>query len=271
MKKKHIIALAVCSIATSTSFAVGATAQAAAIDQQQSNVSLHPNLPSTAISFFAPIGYGPNWGVMYGSISGVNRWPGGHQADGSALVGAGLGNSDRYLGGSINYLIDSVGLNEPFAQNSALSGAVTRWLNPNTSIAVGAGRIFGSGAFEATSYNLFAAGTHLIPLTPNRSYSTPVAVTVGFGSGSFVSFNEMRLAHRDGPVQAFGALSVSPIEQLSLVADYTSQILSCGLSIIPFKRIPLVVAGYATNIAGGNILPGPVTYGLRAGFGVAFA
>ena len=272
MKKKHLAALLICGFSQSTAFAIGTTAQAAAIDVQQNILSNHPNIPSTAISFFAPIGYGPNWGAIYGSVSGVNRWPGGTKSDGSALIGAGLGNSDQYVGGSLNFLVDSLGLrDERFAQNNLLSGALTRWLTPNTSIAVGASNIFGSGAFNNTSYGLYAAGTHLIPLTPNASFATPIAVTVGFGSGNFISPSEMRVNKRDANVDAFGSLSVSPIEQLTVIGDYTAQVLTCGVSVLPIKTIPLVATAYATNIAGGHVLPGPVTYGLRIGVGFVFA
>jgi hypothetical protein len=272
MKNTYLLILGIGLLASSITFAAGSTAQAPAINLQSNILFEHPDLPMTATSLFAPIGYGPNWGAVFGSLAGVNRWPGGHLSDGSLSVGMGLGNSDKYVGGSLSLLVDSLGLrNQAFAKNSALSGAIYRWITPSTSIAVGASKIAGVGVFKNTANGFFAAGTQLIALTPNASFHTPFVVSVGVGSGPFVSAQEMMVFKRDARLNAFGALSISPIQQLSLIADYAEQLLSLGASIVPIRTLPVVVTAYASNVAGGHKVPGPVTYGLRIGVGYAFS
>lgn len=231
----------------------------------------HRNLPYTATSLFAPIGYGPNWGVVYGVLMGVNRWPGGNASDGAIALGMGLGDTDRYVGGSINVLIDSLGLrNEAFGRNTAVGGSLSRWVTPNTSFSVGASVLGGTGAFKHTANGYYLSGTQLIPLTPNAHYHKPIAVTLGVGSGNFVSPEQMMLVQSDSKVSGFGAVSFSPIRQLSFIGDYTEQVLSLGVSVLPIRRFPMWITGYATNIAGAQTLPGPVTYGLRIGFAYLF-
>jgi len=231
----------------------------------------HPHLPYTSTSIFSPVGYGPNWGTVYGVGMGVNRWPGGTKSDGALIFGMGLGDADRYIGGSLNYLIDSVGLrDEGFGQNSALGGSITRWLGPNTGVSVGAAVLAGTGVFRNSANGYFATGTQLIPLTPNSSYSRPLAITLGVGSGNFVSPEEFRVFKEDKNITGFGAVSFSPVKQFSLIGDYTEQVLSLGASWLPLKRVPLWLTGYATNIAGANTAPGPVTYGLRIGYAYVF-
>ena len=231
----------------------------------------HRNLPYTSISIFSPVGYGPNWGTVYGVGMGVNRWPGGTQSDGALIFGMGLGDSDRYIGGSLNLLIDSLGLrSEGFGQNSALGGSITRWLGPNTGVSVGASVLAGTGVFRNSANGYFASGTQLIPLTPHSNYSRPLAITLGIGSGNFVSPEEFRIFKQDKNITGFGAVSFSPVKQLSLIGDYTEQVLSLGASWLPLKRVPMWLTGYATNIAGANTAPGPVTYGLRIGFAYVF-
>ena len=231
----------------------------------------HRNLPYTATSLFAPIGYGPNWGVVYGVLMGVNRWPGGNASDGAIALGMGLGDTDRYVGGSINVLIDSLGLrSEAFGKNTAVGGSLSRWVTPNTSFTVGASVLGGTGAFKHTANGYYVSGTQLIPLTPNAHYHKPIAVTLGVGSGNFVSPEQMMIVQSDTKVSGFGAVSFSPIRQLSFIGDYTEQVLSLGVSVLPIRRFPMWITGYATNIAGAQTLPGPVTYGLRIGFAYLF-
>ena len=270
-KKIKVGAFLIGMYSSLTAFAIGSTAESAALDVQNT-VGSHPLLPMTASSLFAPMGYGPNWGVVYGSLIGVNEWPGASKADGAAVVGAGLGDSDKYVGGSVNVLVDSLGFyGDRFGQNTAVSGSVYRWLTPSTSISVGAGNIFGSGVFQHAARSFYGSVTQLVALTPNSSFKTPVALTFGLGSGAFVSPAEMLINQSDSQASAYGAISVSPIQQLSLIADFTEQVLSLGVSVTPKKTWPVVLTAYATNIAGDHQIGNTVTYGLRLGLAYAFA
>lgn len=261
---------------TNTVLAAAPAAAVAAEKQQDilnSDVILHPNLPYTSTTIFAPVGYGPDWGTVYASGGWVNRWPGNSNvSDGYLVLGLGLGDSDRYVGGSVNVLIDSLGMrDERFGQNTAVGGSIYRWLGPNTGIAVGASKFTGSGVFRHSSDGYYGAITQLIPLTPNREFSSPLAVTAGVGTGNFISPFEFRVLRRDDRVSGFGSLSLSPIRQMSVILDYTSEVLSSGISVMPIAWLPAVLTGYATNLTGSRKFDGPVTYGLRLGVGYAFA
>jgi hypothetical protein len=234
--------------------------------------SLHPTLPATATSLFAPLGYGPQWGSVYAAGAFVNRWPGGNKSDGYVLAGLGLGDADAFVGGSLTVLVDSLGLrNEGLGTNTGLSGALYRWLNQDTAISFGISNIVGSGALKHAAHGYYASITEILPLSPHTENPMPFTLTVGVGTGSLVSPSAFRIAQSDSKANVFGAASISPFSGLSIIVDYTSQILSTGASVAPLPNIPATVTFYASNLAGSRSLSGPVTYGVRVGIGYAFA
>ena len=46
----------------------------------------------------------------------------------------------------------------------------------------------------------------------------------------------------------FGGLAFSPIEMLSLIADWTGRDLNLGVSVVPARQIPLVISLGAINV-----------------------
>jgi len=271
LNKKISIGLLLGMAASTTAYS--ASTGIAAAEYASKNIYYrHPNLPGPATSIFAPVAYGPGWGVIYASGAYVNRWPGGRLSDGYGLIGMGFGDPDEYFGATVAVLIDSLGVrDEHFAQNTGVGGSAYSWITPDTSLAVGVSNFVGWGAFENTAYGVFTSLTQLIPLMPQNAYPVPMAVTVGVGSGNFVSPFEFKVNKHDMDFRPFGAIAISPIEQLSFIADFTQEVLSLGISAIPVRNWPILVTGYATNLSGPHTVAGGATYGVRVGVGIAFA
>ncbi|MDF1654339.1 MAG: hypothetical protein P1U34_04425 [Coxiellaceae bacterium] len=252
-------ALAACTL--STAFAGGADTTPAG--------NLHPLLFPTAASLFAPVGFGTDLGTFFGNFGWVNRWPGTTASDGYLNFGAGLGNGDKYVGLQGTVLLDSVSgdNNSNFAANGSFGFKLFRWLSPNLSIAAGVANVGRWGALKQDANSWYGSMTDYFSFFQDGRF--PIAATFGFGSGVFDSFASFR-ANSDANMKPFGSLAVSLIPQLSVIADYTTDIWSTGLSLVPYLPLPLAVTGYATNLGGGGKQAGPVTYGVRVSIGYAF-
>lgn len=229
-------------------------------------VKSHPLMFPTAISIFAPVGFGVDFGTMFVVVGGVNRWPGTSDPDGYYYLGAGLGNGDRYLGVQATGLLDSAGVDDPFAKNGTGSLSVFRWLTPSTSVAYGALNMFGWGMFGHWSKSYYGSVTQYFSFFPSGAF--PMALTFGMGEGALNSVDDFRVYPNRHRYKAFGSLAVSLMPRVSWIVDETMDIVSTGFSFIPYAPLPFVVNVYATNLAGGQKKAGPVTYGasLSAGF-----
>ena len=231
-------------------------------------IKSHPLMFPTAISIFAPVGFGVDFGTVYALVSAVNRWPGTNDPDGYYFVAAGLGNGDRYLGIQAIGLVDSVGINRPFAHDGTASLSIFRWLTASTSVSYGAVNMFGWGLFGHWSKSYYGSVTQYISFFPSGAF--PIALTFGMGDGAFNSVNDFRNYPNRHRYKAFGSVAVSLMPRVSWIVDETMDIVSTGFSFIPYAPLPFLVNVYATNWAGGQKKAGPVTYGASLSAGYTF-
>lgn len=245
------------------------TAVAGGVEQANNNYyNPHPLMFPTAASLFAPVGFGADLGTVFGAFGYVNRWPGTRSDDGNMLVGAGLGKGDKYVGLQATMLLDSVGFHDSsFGKTGSFSVKMFRWLSPNLSAAVGVANIGRWGALKSDANSWYGSMTDYFSFFQNGRF--PMAATFGVGTGGFFSAQDFR-SNTDGQMKPFGSLAVSVIPQMSVIADYTTDMWSTGVSVVPYLKFPFAVTGYATNLGGGGSKNGPVTYGVRASIGWAF-
>lgn len=271
-KKWRIAACAaIAGLSMTSAFAQDGTALAATTEYRDLShmANPHPLLFPTAASLFAPVGFGTNLGTVFGSLSLVDRWPGGSKSDGSLSLGAGLGDGDKYVGFQATALIDSIGVQDNgFAKNGSFSFKAFRWLSPDTSVSLGVANTARWGALKTFSNSYYGSATHYFSFFADHSF--PIAATFGAGTGAFYS-TAMARSNKDDEIKPFGALSISVLPQLSVIGDYTSDIWSAGLSAVPWLKFPFAVTAYATNLGGGHKVSGRVTYGIRFAVGYAFA
>jgi len=232
----------------------------------------HPLLGATAVNIMSPVAYGPSAGVISSNIGFINHWPGGTDSDGFAQISVGLGDADRYVGLQITPLIDSLGFRDDgFAQNGTVDIKVFRWLGENTAVAVGAANATGWGTFKDFNESYYGAVTHIFNLLPsNSAHPLPLVTTAGLGTGAFNSPFIFQQEQHNNDIEGFASIALQVHPRLSLIVDYTSQILSSGISFIPTYYFPLVITAYATNLAGGNMVSGGVDFGVNAAIGWKF-
>ncbi|MEM9485325.1 MAG: hypothetical protein AAGA83_16760, partial [Cyanobacteria bacterium P01_F01_bin.116] len=75
-----------------------------------------------------------------------------------------------------------------------------------------------------------------------------VALTAGVGSGRFRTEDDV-LDDRD-TVGVFGSVAVRVAEPVSAIVEWTGQDLAAGLSVVPFKDLPIVLLPAVRDITG---------------------
>lgn len=237
-------------------------------DDDQLSSNPHPNMFPTGISLFAPVGFGADLGVVYGGFSWVNRWPGDARNDGNIVLGSGLGKGNESIGFDVSLLLDDIGFqNTRFADSGAFGAKFFRWITPNVSVALGAASIGQWGSMRAYSNSWYGSMTDYF--SPFAGGRFPMAVTFGVGTGAFFSESDSN-SNVDSQIKPFGSLALSVSPNLSVIADYTADMWSSGVSVVPLLQWPIAITAYASNLGGGLKKSGPVTYGVRLSMGWVF-
>jgi len=195
-------------------------------------------------SMGAPSGLVSSYGVAFAGISGRKDK---EQKDGAFAFGMGIGNSEK-IGGSISFGVGSIDTRD--------GGAFNRG---NLNINLGHNfKEYGLGmAVGATGIDLWHATsedgkkedpsfyTSVTKLFPNDF--VPMTVTLGLGNNSFADINIEEKDRKD-KVDGFGAVGFYVLPQLSFIVDYTSNILTTGVSVVPFPLYPVTVNLGVTNL-----------------------
>lgn len=195
-------------------------------------------------SMGAPSGLVSSYGVIFAGVSGRKDK---EQKDGALAFGMGIGNSEK-IGGAVSVGVGSIDARD--------GGAFNRG---NLNISLGHNfREYGLGAsvgvigidlWHATAEDgknqepsFYTAVTKLLP----NDY-VPVTVTLGFGNNSFADINIEDKKRKDS-IDGFGALGFYLLPQLSFIVDYTSNILTSGISVVPFPVYPITASFGFTNL-----------------------
>jgi hypothetical protein len=84
--------------------------------------------------------------------------------------------------------------------------------------------------------------------SPNAWFRSLTA-SLGAGNGRYVFEEDFREGRFD-KVNMFGSVGLHVAEPVTVVVDWTGPDLALGLSIVPFKRIPLVISPALVDVTG---------------------
>jgi hypothetical protein len=213
---------------------------------------------SPGFSIFNPVGFGADNNLVFLSLSYQNRTRFTRTADGEAGIGIGLGDAAKSIGAELSYGIDSFGSSAGFG-SGAFNIKLHRRLNDDASVAVGwnqFGRVqFAGGANSPSDYpsnSYYVVGTNIFRV--NEDINAPfsrVALTGGIGSGVFLRFDPtLSNGQSNRGLNVFGSVGVRIARPISAIVEWTGQDLGVGLSIAPFKDIPLVITPAIRDLAG---------------------
>lgn len=200
---------------------------------------------SPGIVFGSPVGFGIDWGEVAVGVGGqtiAKRCANCDSVDGSASIGFGVGNAQRYIG--LETTVSIISLKESFGDDGAVGMKLHTTLPGRSAFAVGVENIGRWGAAKAGSSSVYAVGTKFIDLRPsNPANPMPLSLNLGIGDNRFANVGD------DG-AGVFGGVAFLPMQQLSLIADWTGRALNLGVSAAPIRSMPLTITAGAQNVSG---------------------
>lgn len=198
-------------------------------------------LPSFSLG--APSGLVSSYGVSFAGISGRRD---SENTDGALVLGMGFGNANK-LGGTFSLGIGSVDPRDggSFNRGNLNINVGHHFKEYELGWSIG---MIGLDLWHANGldgdYQNPSFYTAITKLWANEFI--PIAITAGFGNNSYADIN--RENNRKNKVDGFGALAMYIHPQLSIILDYTSNILTTGVSVVPFPDYPISFTLGATNI-----------------------
>lgn len=165
------------------------------------------------------------------SVMYVDHWATTKKEDGNMTIALSWGDPYNSLGYLFSVTPDSIGINHSFAKNGGFGFRLNHYVLDHTSVALGISNLGGWNAWEGNPNTYYGAITHSMVVK-----SLPVTFNAGMGTGSL----EDQFAKNDEKARGFAGVGVSPIEHLSVVADYSARQLSFGGTYIIdyFKDFP---------------------------------
>jgi hypothetical protein len=183
--------------------------------------------------------WGAGWGDFFSGVGYQSRGRFSSKPDGSASFGFGLGNSRRDLGVEVGINSASTVSQAP-GKNGSVSLKIHRALPGAYGVAVGVENIASWGGTDGGS-STYGVLSHTIKIRSDPSFFLgSLAWNVGVGNRRFLS--QQDLAAGKAGVNAFGSAGLRLVARAALVADWTGQDLDAGLSLVPFRRSPLVLS-----------------------------
>ncbi len=182
-----------------------------------------------------PSGFGADRNTVFltGDFQDRTRYTKSNHAE----VGLGVGLGDA----------KAVGLELSYDQSQSgggFSAKLHHRLSDNASLALGWNDFATTGKTTYADYpknSYYAAYSQILN---NR-----LAVTAGLGGGQFLTESKANVANPQG-VNVFGSVALKVAQPVTFITEWTGQDLALGLSIKPFKNIPLVITPAFRDITG---------------------
>jgi hypothetical protein len=207
---------------------------------------------SPGLTISSPSGFGADNNTVFLVVDYQGRTRYSRKGDGEVGVGVALGDARKAVGVELSYTQDSFGRNGQ--TGGGFNIRVHRRISDSSSVAVGWNHFAviesRSGYLDYPKNSYYAVYTQIFK---TREYLeqlfSRVAVTTGIGSGQFL--HEAEASGRDpNGLNLFGTVAVRVAQPVSAIVEWTGQDLAMGLSISPFKNLPIVITPGFRDIAG---------------------
>lgn len=198
------------------------------------------------VSILTPSAYGQSWGSVSIGLGLQERTRFTNKADGVVGLGIGLGDAQRAVGFDIGLtFVDLIG---DTAQDGTFSFKLHRRLPEDVAVAVGIKNLIRFGETDsATGYYGVVTKMFRLQESVEKPFSR-LFVSAGVGSGQFRS--ELDISNERDSLGIFGSVALRIAEPLSAIAEWSGQDLTLGLSVVPFRDLPLVVTPAVTDLTG---------------------
>lgn len=203
---------------------------------------------SPALSIYIPTGFGAdnNTGFIGATFQERTRYS--NVSDGGAVIGVGLGDAQKAVGVELSYTAASFGGSRDFG-GGGFNAKVHRQIGDGLAVAAGWNGFANLGGRNDFENSIYGVVSKVFRTREDiNSLFSRVAVTAGVGNGQFRT--EDAVAKDDGGIGVFGNVAVRVARPVSLIAEWSGQDLGVGLSVAPFKNIPLVITPAVRDIVG---------------------
>ncbi len=221
-----------------------------------------------------PPGFGGGWGnIGIGAqFNNRNRFT---SEDGALSVSIGLGDPQEAVGFDVSLALTGLS-NDRGATDNLGAGSInvqaSRVLPNNYSISAGVINLVDwMDAASDTGRSFYSSVSKVLIFDEDIEKPFSLGfVTLGVGNGVFRTESNIDPTDELGGTQlnVFGSFATSMGSQAHAIAEWTGQDLTMGLSVVPFKRIPLV-ASFGLNDLTGNAGDG-VRLNLSIVYGISF-
>ncbi|MEM6253242.1 MAG: hypothetical protein AAF821_09990 [Cyanobacteria bacterium P01_D01_bin.156] len=202
--------------------------------------------PSVTIS--NPSGFGADNRTAFIGVGYQERTRFANKDDGGLVVGVGLGDARDNVGVQLSYTVASFGGSRDFGAGG-FNAKLHKRLAEDWSVALGWEGFITTADVVDFEDSIYGSVSHII--RTRDSITQPfsrVALTAGVGNGRFRTEDDV-FDDRDS-IGVFGSVAVRVDEPVSAIVEWTGQDLAVGLSITPFKDVPLVILPAVRDIAG---------------------
>ncbi|MGL5075044.1 MAG: hypothetical protein ACRDBG_04300, partial [Waterburya sp.] len=186
--------------------------------------------------------------------------------DGDATwgFGVGLGNAQKAVGAELSYNLASFGQNGRDFGSGGFNLKLHRKIADGWGAAIGWNSFLSIGDDNDLDDSVYFATSKIFKTRENiNSAFSRVGVTVGMGNGQFR--NEDDISNDEDNFNVFGSLAFRVARPVSFVTEWTGQDLGMGLSVSPFRTLPMTFNLGVRDIAGAGDDP-RVIFGVGAGF-----
>jgi hypothetical protein len=197
-----------------------------------------------AASISTPIGFGANFGQIFGGFGFQSRTRFTNQADGGLALGVGLGEPQKIVGLDVTLAILSL-----FGDNAgrgSFSFKIHRSLPEGFAVALGFENAIRWGETDAGS-SIYGVVSKFFQFTETtKEPFSQLTLSLGVGGGRFRS--EGAIEDGVNSLGVFASAGLRIVEPVSAIVEWSGQDLNAGISLIPFPKVPLTV-----NLAGADL------------------
>lgn len=205
---------------------------------------------SPGLSIYIPTAFGADNNTGFISSTYQQRTRFSNVDDGGLGIGIGLGDAQKAVGVELSYTAASFGGSRDFGAGG-FNAKIHRRFPKNWAVAAGWNGFLNLGGPNDFEQSLYGVVSKVIRTRDdiNLPFSR-VALTAGVGNGQFRS--ESAVEKGSDGVGVFGNIAVRVAKPVSVIAEWTGQDLGFGLSVAPFKNIPLVITPAVRDVVGGG-------------------
>ena len=220
--------------------------------QNISDRDFTPSRGVPSLTIANPFGFGADRGFYSGLSYQVDTRGGlDDENDGDATwgFGVGLGDAQKAIGAELSYNLASFGQNGRDFGSGGFNLKLHRKIADGWGVAAGWNSFLSIGDDNDLDDSLYLSTTKIFKTRENiNSAFSRVGATIGIGNGQFRTEDD--IIDDNESVNVFGSLAFRVARPVSFVTEWSGQDLGMGISVSPFRTVPLTINLSARDIVG---------------------